>query len=78
MNEDLQRRFGRRNIYMVVSLFPENKLTKSCTNLKYCNIEKDENTSGCLRELDTNLNNSFLDQCSYLISDRFIVGEDEN
>lgn len=62
---------------MVISLFPDNKRTKSSTDLKYLGYgEKDEHGSDCLREVDTNLNNSFLDQCSYLISDRFIADED--
>ena len=29
----------------------------------------------CLKEIGNELTNSFMDQCSYLISDRFIVDE---
>lgn len=35
MNEDLQRRFGRRNIYMIITNEEGMKKSKSCTYLKH-------------------------------------------
>lgn len=36
-----------------------------------------DDSSHVLKEIGNRLTDSFLDQCSYLISDRFIVDEDE-
>ena len=74
MNEDLKQKMSKRNIYLVIHHSSQRKRCKSCTDF-FNEPETDKIALG-LREMDSNLNDSFLDKCNYLISDRFMDEDD--